>query len=209
MLKKLIATCLAVTFFAAAETRGDEYDNPVLKIGAAAPAWKELPGVDGEKHSSVALAKHKVVVVAFMCNSCPYAVDYEDRLIAFAKKYSAKDSSVAVLAVNVNKVAADELPAMKEKAKSKAFPFAYVFDESQEIARGFGASTTPEFFVLDAERKVVYMGAMDDNPQATKATRSYVQEAVDAALSGKQPEVKKALPIGCRIRFERTRKKRD
>jgi peroxiredoxin len=198
-----------VALIAALPALADEYENPVLKIGDIAPSWGDLPGVDGKKHSSASLAKKRVVVVTFICNSCPYAVDYEDRLIKFAKKHSAKDSEVAVVAVNVNTVAADALPAMKEKAKKKSFPFLYLFDETQKIARDFGAGTTPEFFVLNSERKLVYMGAMDDNTQAKKVTRNYVQEAVDAALAGKKPAVEKALPIGCRIRFERRRRQRS
>jgi peroxiredoxin len=207
MMKLIVAVFLTLALVSNSAW-ADEYVNLVLKIGDAAPTWKDLPGVDGKQHSSKSLAQKKVLVVTFMCNSCPYAVDYEDRLIAFAKKYSAKESEVAVVAVNVNKVTEDSLPAMKKKAKEKRFPFAYLFDESQKIARDFGAGTTPEFFVLNEDRKLVYMGAMDDHPQAKKATRNYVQEAVDAALSGKKPSVEKALPIGCRIRFERRRRKR-
>jgi peroxiredoxin len=185
----------------------DEYENPVLSIGDVAPTWSDLPGVDGKQHSSAALAKKQAVVVTFICNSCPYAVDYEDRLIALAKKYSGKDSPVAIVAVNVNTITDDAMPAMKAKAKKKSFPFPYLFDESQKIAREFGAGTTPEFFVLNSKRRVVYMGAMDDNSRAEKVTRHYVQEAISAALAGKKPSVEKKLPIGCRVRFERRRRK--
>ena len=201
----LFAVCVTLGMFSA--SFADEYENPVLSIGDVVPTWSDLPGVDGKTHSSSDLVKKKVVVVAFICNSCPYAVDYEDRLIAFAKPYSGKDSPVAVVAVNVNKLADDALPAMKAKAKKKKFPFAYLYDDSQKIAREFGAGTTPEFFVFNSKRKLVYMGAMDDNPRAQKATRNYVQEAVAATINGKQPAVSKALPIGCRVRFARRRRK--
>jgi peroxiredoxin len=184
--------------------------NPVLKIGDKAPAWKELPGVDGKKHSLSDLKKRDVVVLAFICNSCPYAVDYENRLIAFAKKHSGKDSKVALVTVNVNKVEEDLPPKMKEKAEAKGFKFPYLFDETQKIANDYGAGFTPEFFVLNKNRKVVYMGAMDDSPNADKVKRRYVEEAVAAALLDKLPEVKETVPIGCRIRIERTRRrKRD
>jgi len=182
--------------------------NPVLNIGDKAPDWKELPGVDGKKYSLSDLKKKDVVVLTFICNSCPYAVDYEDRLIAFAKKHSGKDSKVALVAVNVNKVDEDLPPKMKEKAEAKGFKFPYLFDETQQIAKGYGAGFTPEFFVLNKDRKIVYMGAMDDSPNPDKVKRRYLDEAVAAALAGKLPKVKETVPIGCRIRIERTRRKK-
>jgi peroxiredoxin len=182
--------------------------NPVLNIGDKAPDWKELPGVDGKKLSLSDVKKKDVVVLAFICNSCPYAVDYEDRLMAFAKKHSAADSKVALVAVNVNKVEEDLPPMMKEKAREKGFSFPYLFDESQQIAKDYGAGFTPEFFVLNRERKVVYMGAMDDSPNADNVKRRYVDEAVAAALAGKLPEVRETVPIGCRIRIERIRREK-
>ncbi|MGZ0169795.1 MAG: thioredoxin family protein [Planctomycetales bacterium] len=188
-------------------TEAGEY-NPVLNVGDKAPDWKELPGVDGKKLSLSGLKKKDVVVLAFICNSCPYAVDYENRLIAFAKKHSGKDSKVALVTVNVNKVDED-LPAnMKEKAEAKGFNFPYLFDETQQIAKDYGAGFTPEFFVLNKDRKVVYMGAMDDSPNADKVKRRYVEEAVAAALVGKLPEVRETVPIGCRIRIERSRRRK-
>ena len=210
-----LANCglLAAAMFAVVDmsslTEAGEY-NPVLNIGDKAPDWKELPGVDGKKLSLSDLKKKDVVVLTFICNSCPYAVDYEDRLIAFVKKHSGKDSKVALVAVNVNKIEEDLPPRMKEKAEAKGFKFPYLFDETQKIAKDYGAGFTPEFFVLNKDRKVVYMGAMDDSPNADKVKRRYVEEAVFAALAGKLPEVKESVPIGCRIRMERTRRrKRD
>lgn len=182
--------------------------NPVLSIGDKAPDWKKLPGVDGKKHSLNDLKKKDVVVLTYICNSCPYAVDYENRLIALAKKYSGKDSKVAFVAVNVNKVDEDLPPKMKEKAEAKGFKFPYLFDESQQIAKDYGAGFTPEFFVLNKDRKVVYMGAMDDSPNADNVSRRYVEEAITAAMAGKLPEVRETVPIGCRIRIERTRRRK-
>ena len=182
--------------------------NPVLSIGDKAPEWKNLPGIDGKKLSLSDLKKKDVVVLTFICNSCPYAVDYENRLIAFAKKHSGKDNRVALVAVNVNKVDEDLPPKMKEKAEAKGFKFPYLFDETQQIAKDFGAGFTPEFFVLSKDRKVVYMGAMDDSPNADKVKRRYVDEAVAAALAGNLPEVRETVPIGCRIRIERTRRRK-
>lgn len=196
----------AILLASTTDTRAGEY-NPVLNIGDKAPKWSDLPGIDGKKHSLSDLKAKDVVVVVFTCNSCPYAVDYEDRLVAFARQHAAADSKVALVAINVNKVPEDLPDEMAKRAKAKGFTFPYLFDESQEIAKKFGAGATPEFFVLNRDRKIVYMGAMDDSPNAKKVTRRYVEEAVTVALNGKQPEVKETVPIGCRIRFERRRRK--
>jgi peroxiredoxin len=147
-----------------------------------------------------------VVVVVFTCNSCPVAVDYEDRLIAFSRKHAGPDSKVAVVAINVNVIEPDRLPKMQERAKEKGFTFPYLFDESQKIARLFGATYTPEFFVLDRERKVVYMGAMDDTSIAANVKVNFLEQAVQAALKAEKPNPGETLARGCRIRFV---KKRD
>ena len=137
--------------------------NETLNIGDPVPAWKDLPGVDGKTHSLADLKDKDVVILVFTCNSCPVATDYEDRIIALAKKYAGADAKAALVAINVNKIDEDRLPKMKERSDAKGFPFPYLFDESQQIAKSYGAITTPEFFVLDRDRKVVYMGGMDDN----------------------------------------------
>ncbi len=180
--------------------------NPVLNIGDNAPAWENLPGVDGKTHSLSDLKKSPVVVVVFTCNSCPYAVDYEDRINVLAKMHQGESAKVSVVAINVNLVPADSLAKMQVRAKEKGFAFPYLYDESQQIAKAYGATRTPEFFVLDAERKIVYMGAMDDNSDEKKVTKQYLQPAIDAAVSGKTPEVKETVAVGCNIRFVRKRR---
>jgi peroxiredoxin len=179
--------------------------NEELSIGDRAPAWKDLPGVDGRKHSLSELDAELVVVV-FTCNSCPIAADYEDRIIALAKKYSTQPAKLALVAINVNRVAEDSLPKMKERAEQKGFPFPYLFDESQKIAKAYGAAFTPEFFVLDKDRRVAYMGGMDDNSDAAKVKASYLAPAVEAVLKGEKPETQETVARGCRIRYVRERK---
>jgi peroxiredoxin len=180
--------------------------NPVLDIGDKAPAWKNLPGVDGKKHSLADLKDRDAVVVVFTCNSCPYAVDYEDRIIELTKEFAKR--KVAVVAINVNKVPEDDFEAMQARAKEKSFNFPYLFDESQQIARDYGATYTPEFFVLDRRRKIAYMGALDDDPDFRKAETNHVAEALAAIMSGAKPKVTETVAIGCRIRLERKRRKR-
>lgn len=174
---------------------------PKLKVGDPAPAWTDLPGTDGKKHS---LADHagKPVVLVFTCNSCPIAEGYEDRIVAFANKYRGK---VDVVAVNVNTVPADRLDAMTKRAAKKKFSFPYLYDETQKIARDYGAIYTPEFFVLTSDRKVAYHGAMDDKTRADEVTETYLEAAVDAVLNGETPAKAETPARGCLIRFKRSR----
>ena len=180
--------------------------NSTLSPGDAAPAWKSLPAVDGKNYSLTDFESSKVIVVVFTCNSCPYAVDIEDRLLAFHQKYGKQ--GVALVAINVNKVEADLMPAMKDKANEKAFQFPYLFDETQKIAKDYGAKRTPEFFVLDQDRKVVYMGALDDSPEGKKVSKRYIEAAVEMTLAGEKIEIAETIPVGCAVRFERTRRTR-
>ena len=181
--------------------------NTVLEVGGAAPVWESLPGIDDQKHSYESVKEAQAVVVAFTCNSCPYAVDVEDRLNALRKRFD--PNKVAIVAINVNKVEEDCLPAMKERAKEKGFEFTYLWDESQKIGKAYGAKFTPEFFVLNKDRKVVYMGAFDDSPTGDQVSKTYVVDAVEAVLSGGKVEIAETPPIGCLIRYERERRRRQ
>lgn len=181
-------------------------ENTKLKIGDPAPAWSELTGTDDKPHSLKDLSDKSVVVVCFTCNNCPYAVDYEDRMISFAKKYVDHPRGVTLVAINANNKPKEKLDLMKERAREKDFPFLYLQDESQKVADSYGASFTPEFFVLNSDRKVVYMGALDDKTDVALAKINYVELAVEAALKGELPEVKEVPARGCAIPFKRSRK---
>ena len=184
--------------------------NETISIGDKAPAWKELTdAVSGKKHSLADLKEAQAVVVVFTCNSCPVATEYEDRILKLAEQHGvgAKDGpgKVAVVAINVNKVPADLPPAMKARAEKKKYPFPYLFDETQQIARDYGALFTPEFFVLDRDRRIVYTGGMDDKSDPANVKQDCLQSAVEAVLAGKDPDITETPPIGCRIRFARRR----
>lgn len=181
-------------------------ENPKLKIGDAAPEWTGLPGTDDRQHSLRDLEDRAVVVVCFTCNSCPYSVDYEDRMIAFAKKYADHREGVVLVAINANNKPSEKLDMMKQRAREKEFPFIYLQDESQSVADSYGASFTPEFFVLNRERRVVYMGAMDDKTNAAEATQDFVDLAVHASLKGKLPETREIPARGCAIPYRRARR---
>jgi len=182
--------------------------NPVLSIGDKAPAWKDLPGIDGKSHSLSDLKEADAVVLIFTCNSCPYAIDYEKRIIALTKSFASR--KVAIIAVNVNKIPEDDFEAMKKRAKAQGFNFTYLFDETQQIAKDYGATYTPEFFVLDRQRKIAYMGALDDSPNAKKVKVQHVVTTLNHLLANKRPKLTETIAIGCRIRIERPRRgKRD
>jgi hypothetical protein len=131
---------------------------------------------------------------------------YEDRIIALAKKHAGPEGKAAVVAINVNTVEEDLLPAMQERAKRKKFPFAYLFDESQKIGKAYGANYTPEFFVLDRDRKVVYMGSLDDSLDPGQVKTNFVEAAISATLAGKKPATAETVAKGCRVRYARERK---
>lgn len=189
-------TLLAAALLGAAAPAGEF--NKALSVGDPAPAWANLEGTDGQKHALADLKGKDAVVVVFTCNSCPVAVGYEDRVIALAKKYEGK---AAVVAVNVNTIKDDQLPEMRKRAQKKKFPFPYLYDPSQEIARKYGANYTPEFFVLDRDRKVAYLGAMDEKGPPAAPGKLFLEEAVEAVLAGKKPDTAETRARGCKIRF--------
>ena len=180
--------------------------NPTLSIGDAAPEFKGLADADGKTHSLADFKDKAVVVVAFSCNTCPTAVDYEDRLIALAKKFA---DDAAVIMINSNKVEGDLLPQLGEKAKAKGFNFPYVHDDdAQSTAKAYGATFTPEFFVLNKERKIIYMGALDDSTNPENVKQHFVADAITAALAGKSPAVAETVARGCTVRYARNRRKK-
>lgn len=199
MLSSFLRAALATMLLVASAAAGEFNDK--LNIGDAAPAWADLPGVDGKKHSLDEFKDRELVVVAFTCNSCPIAVGYESRLVAFAKKHAGADGKVGFVAINVNTIAEDRLDKMKQRAMENGFVFPYLFDETQQIARKYGATTTPEVFLLNKERKIVYMGAMDDRNQEAEVKVRHLEAAVAAALKGEKPATTETLPRGCRIRY--------
>jgi len=180
--------------------------NKTLNIGGAAPDWKNLEGTDGKQHSLTDFADKDVVVICFTCNTCPYAVDYEDRLMALAKKFASAGDRCALVAINANKVKDDLLPAMQERAKAKGFNFPYLHDETQQVARSYGATFTPEFVVLNKDRKVVYLGAMDDSSDGKNVTKRYLDDAIAAALDGRPAPTLETAAVGCAVRYVRERK---
>lgn len=182
--------------------------NEKLSIGDAAPGWEDLPGTDGMKHSLKEYEGKDAVVLVFTCLSCPYAVGYEDRINNLAKQHAGPNGKIAVVAVCVNQIAADRLDKLTARAKEKEFAFPILYDESQKIAHDYGAIYTPEVYVLNKERKVVYMGAFDDSAEdSSKVRRKFVEDALASSLKGEIPLIKETVAVGCRVRYARKREK--
>lgn len=206
-MKFLLSIFTAVALLAMVEVQTNAADPATsaaeaktLAIGDPAPEWQDLEGVDGQKHGLSDLANAKGVVVIFTCNHCPVAQAYEDRIVELAADY--KDKGVELVAINVNNIEADKLPAMKQRAEEKGYKFAYLYDPSQEIGRAFGATVTPHAFLLDGEHKLVYAGAIDDQMEVAKVEKQYLRDALDAVLAGSKPENDTIKPIGCGIQYE-------
>ena len=174
-----------------------------LKIGDKAIPF-ELPGVDEKEYALADYADKQVVVVTFSCNHCPYVMAWEDRIIQVQADFADKGVQlIAISANDVQKYPADSFPKMKERAREKGFNFPYLYDESQEVARFYGAERTPEFFVFDRARVLRYHGALDDNyddPSAVKA--QYLRNALESVLAGETPAVPETPPVGCTIKWK-------
>ena len=174
-----------------------------MPLGTSAPAFS-LPGVDGETRSLDSFADAELLVVVFTCNHCPYAIACEDRLIAIQNDY--RDKGVQLVAINPNddvKYPTDSFDKMKERAAAKGFPFPYLRDESQEVAHAYDAACTPDIFVFDRDRKLLYNGRIDDNwQQPEQVTRRDLRAVLDAALDGQTVDFEHVPSMGCSIKWK-------
>ena len=173
-----------------------------LSLGAKAPNF-DLPGVDGKNYSLDSFKQAKILVIVFGCNHCPAVIGSQDRMIRLDKDYKAK--GVALVQINSNEDKNhpdDSFEKMKIRAAEKGFAFPYLRDESQDVAKAYGALRTPHFYVFDDQRCLRYTGRMDDNPyDQAKATQRDLLNAVDALLAGKKPPVEATNPIGCNVKW--------
>jgi peroxiredoxin len=189
----------------AAQHQASHAQNPPmaaaeLVIGAAAPNFSGIVGTDDKPHGLADYKDAKLVVLVFTCNHCPVAQAYQDRLIALQKDYQPK--GVQVVAVNVSNFTDDRLDEMKKRAKQMAFNFPYLYDSTQKIGHDYHATVTPHVFVLDPQRKIAYVGAIDDNQQAGQVKKHYLRDALDSLLAGKKPPQEVTRQFGCGIKYE-------
>jgi peroxiredoxin len=174
-----------------------------LAIGEKARPFS-LPGTDGDEYSLESFTDSMLLAVIFSCNHCPYVQAWEERMVDIQDEY--REKGVQLVAVNANDAAKypeDDFDSMKARADERGFNFPYLRDESQEVASAYGAERTPEVFLFDADRILVYHGAIDDNyddPESVDA--AYLRDAIESVLSGAEPEVKETSPVGCTIKWK-------
>jgi peroxiredoxin len=182
----------------------------MLNIGDSAPDFR-LPGVDGREYSLADFAQARLLVVVFTCNHCPTAQAYEDRLMALDANY--KDKGVALVAISPNDPLAvrldelgyteysDSLEEMKQRAKDRGFRFPYLYDgESQKTSLAYGVLATPQVYVFDQDRKLRYVGRIDDSDVKT-VTSHDTRNAIDALLAGRAVPVERTRVFGCSTKW--------
>ena len=199
-MKRFVFQCMMLIISATAFAQG-------YKIGDQATDFA-LKNIDGKivKLSDDSSAKGFVII--FTCNHCPYAVAYEDRIIAIDRKY--RSLGYPVIAINPNDPVAypsDSFEAMQQRAAEKGFTFPYLVDQTQQIARTYGAAKTPHVYLLQKEmNKIIvrYIGTIDDNYQdANEVKEPYLANAIEALLSGKTIESTETKEVGCSIKWKK------
>jgi len=175
----------------------------MLEIGQQAPDFA-LPGTDGQTHRlSDLLRDHRAVAVIFSCNHCPYVRAWEGRMIDLQREYA--ERGVALVAINPNddvRYPDDNFDAMKQRAQEQGFNFRYLRDDSQDVARAYGAERTPHVYLLDSSGVLRFRGAIDDNYEQPEAVqRTYLRDALDAVLAGQAPPVETTPAVGCTIKW--------
>jgi peroxiredoxin len=174
-----------------------------IAIGTTAPAF-ELPGVDGRTHALADYGDVTALALVQSCNHCPYVQAWEGRMNALQRELGPR--GFALVAISSNDAGShpeDSFDAMQARAREQGFDFDYLYDESQEIARTLGSERTPEVFLFDRDRRLVYHGAIDDSRNADAVTQQYLRDAVEAVLAGEEPPVADTMPVGCTVKWRR------
>jgi len=172
-----------------------------VAIGEQAPEFS-LPDTDGATWSTTG-GESPATVVVFTCNHCPYALAWQDRINAAARDYA--DEGVRFVAINANdaeRYPRDSYEAMRQRIAIEPWPMPYLHDESQEVAREYGAKTTPDVFVLDSQRRLRYRGAPDGDYDDPRENAIWLREALDAVLAGEEPSRPETQPVGCSIKWK-------
>lgn len=173
-----------------------------LASGSRAIAFT-LPGVDGREHSLDDYADATALAVVWSCNHCPYVQAWEGRMKAIQRDYAGR--GVRLVAINSNNAdsrPADSFEEMKLRAEEQGFNFDYLHDEDQAVAHAYGPSRTPEVFLFDAERRLVYHGAIDDSRDEQAVSQNYVRDALEALLADREPRVAETPPVGCSVKWK-------
>jgi len=176
----------------------------MLPLGAAAPDFA-LPDTEGRIVRLADFDGAPALLVIFMCNHCPYVKHIADHLAQLAKEYQAK--GVAIVGINANDVQnyPDDSPEkMREEVKRRGYTFPYLYDETQEVAKAYHAACTPDFFLFDRERRLVYRGQLDDSRPSNglPVTGKDLRAALDAVLAGRPVPSEQKPSLGCNIKWK-------
>lgn len=179
-------------------------ESTMMELGTPAPHFN-LPDPNGTDHSMAEFADSPVLVVMFICNHCPFVKHLANGLAEFAREY--QERGVAVVAISSNdieKYPDDAPPKMAAEAAARGYVFPYLFDESQEVAKAYKASCTPDFFVFDRNRRLAYRGQFDDSRPNTETavTGADLRKACDALLNGEAVSDNQKPSIGCNIKWK-------
>jgi peroxiredoxin len=174
-----------------------------LELGATAPEFA-LPATDGRTYRLADFKDAKILVVFFTCNHCPYVTGSDETTRQTALRFQPKGVRfVGINANSQNTYAEDSFPLMVERMKQHGFPWVYLHDESQDVARAYGAMRTPHFYVFDAARKLIYTGRGVDNPKdSSKVTRNDLADALEDAVAGRPIRTPKTNPLGCNVKWD-------
>jgi len=174
-----------------------------LQIGERAPDFR-LPATDGKTYALSDFEKDPVLVIFFTCNHCPYVIGSDESTRQTVEKFSPR--GVRFVAINSNSrntYAEDDFPHMVERMRAEKFPWIYLHDESQEVARAYGALRTPHFYIFDRDRRLIYTGRAVDNPRQAERSKTHdLERALEEHLGGKAITTPMTNPIGCNVKWE-------
>lgn len=186
--------------------------NQVVSIGDAMPDFNNLPSTQGNQVSASDYSHYDLLVLVSLANHCPWSNGADGDTSELARQFA--DQSVAFLGFSVSHREEDKLPAMIKHAEQAGYPFNFVYDESQNLGRALGATTTPEYFVYNQNRELVYTGLLHNSPATNRGgslrytegepTEFYVRDAIEATLAGKPLEITETQSFGCVVEYEQS-----
>ncbi len=166
-----------------------------------APAFA-LPGTDGLTHSLADYSDAAALVIIQTCNHCPYAQAWEGRINAIQSDYAKQGVRIVAISSNdADSYPEDSFSEMVARAAAQGYTFDYLHDDDQSVARALGAERTPEVYVFDAERRLAYHGAVDDNRDDQAVTQHYLRDALDSVLAGRAPSPSETPAVGCTVKW--------
>ena len=176
--------------------------TPPGELGSGAADFS-LPGVDDQTHTLADYSDGKALVVMFICNHCPYVLAVETRLIQLCRDLMPKGAQfVAISSNDPTNYPDDSFESMQKRSKEQGYPFDYLFDESQSVAKAYGAVCTPDFFVFDKDQKLKYRGRLDDSPRNPTAVKNEeMRAAIEAVIEGNPVAEEQNAAMGCSIKW--------